>query len=115
MSAQDNYWIECVSIAAEECGATLTREQIAAIAGDVQSGHENYGMAFYSPPASDRYSQIESEWKSKYAELQREFDAFRRNAEGAVKQALRCRPDDNISIHEYGEVRLHNGRSDRIQ
>lgn len=113
--AQKNYWIECVSIAAEECGASLTQEQIAEIAASVESGHENYGMAFYSPPASDRLHQIESEWKSKYAELQREFEKYRNNAETAVKRALCQHHDANVSIGEYGEVTRHEGRSERIQ
>lgn len=55
MSAQIDYWRECVAIAAEECGATLTKEQIDCIAGSVQGGHENYGMAFYQPSSSDFY------------------------------------------------------------
>lgn len=43
-----NYWEECISIAAEECGLDITKEQIEFIAGSVESGHENYGMAYGS-------------------------------------------------------------------
>lgn len=60
-----DYWKECISIAAEECGLTLTDEQLDALASSAQAGHEHYGMAFYSPPSSDRYDQIEREWKAK--------------------------------------------------
>lgn len=109
-----NYWIECVSLGAEECGAKLTAEQIEEIAASVEAGHENYGMAFYSPPSSDRYYQIEREWKAKYDELKREFDKYRSNAETAVKRALRQHSDTNVSIGEYGEVTRHEGRSERI-
>jgi hypothetical protein len=112
--AETNYWIECVSIGAEECGASLTADQIEQIAASVQGGHENYGMAFYSPPSSDRLTQIESEWKSRYKELEREFEKYRSNAETAVKRALRQHSDANVSIGEYGEVTRHEGRSERI-
>ena len=39
------YWIECVALGAEECGALLTPEQIECIADSVMGGVENYGMA----------------------------------------------------------------------
>ena len=110
-----DYWKECISIAADECGAVLTDTQIAAIAESVEGGHENYGMAFYSPPASDRYRQIEREWEAKYKSLQREFDAYRGNAETAVKKALRQYDDAQVTIGEYGEVLRHGGRTERIQ
>jgi len=61
MSAQFDYWDECVAIAAEECGAHLTPEQIKSIAGSVQGAHENYGMAFYSPPDGEHlHDQIDT-------------------------------------------------------
>lgn len=40
-----NYWEECISEAAESCGATLTADQVIEIAGWVEGAHENYGMA----------------------------------------------------------------------
>ena len=109
------YWKECISIAADECDLKLTDDQIAALAESVQGGHENYGMAFYTPPASDYYDRIEREWKAKYEALQREFDAYRGNAETAVKKALRQYGDANVSIGEYGEVFRHDGRTEQIQ
>lgn len=114
MDAQE-YWIECVSLGADECGATLTKEQIECIAGSVQGGHENYGMAFYAPPASDRYNQIEREWKAKYDALERAFEAYRDNAEKAVKKALRQYSDTQVIIGEHGEVFRHDGRTEQIQ
>ena len=41
-----DYWEECISIAANDCGLTLTKDQLECLAGSVESGHENYGMAF---------------------------------------------------------------------
>ena len=41
-----DYWEECISIAADECGLKLTKDQLECLAGSVECGHENYGMAF---------------------------------------------------------------------
>ncbi|HEX8610199.1 MAG TPA: hypothetical protein VF800_02840 [Telluria sp.] len=48
MSAAD-FWNEVVSEALDEAGIEATSEQIATIAANVESAHENYGMAFYQP------------------------------------------------------------------
>lgn len=48
-----DYWTECIDIAAEECCLALTDEQRSCLAESVSGGHENYGMAFYSPPAGE--------------------------------------------------------------
>lgn len=112
---QEDYWRECVADAAEECGATLTTEQVNAIAHSVEGAHENYGMAFYSPPSSDRVSEIEREGNAKLARLQAEFDAYRNDAETAVKRALRQWPDANVGIGKNGEVNRYGGRIERIQ
>lgn len=110
-----DYWKECISIAADECELSLTDDQLAYLADAASSGHEHYGMAFYSPPASDRLNEIEREWKRKLADLQAEFDAYRGNAETAVKRALRQHYDANVSIGEHGEVTRHDGRITQIQ
>ncbi len=110
-----DYWKECIAIAADECGATLTAEQIEEIAESVKGGHECYGMAFYSPPASDRYSQIEREWQARLDAKQAELDAYRNNAETAIKKALRQHSDAQVTIGKYGEVLRHGGRTEVIQ
>lgn len=114
-SPQYDYWEECIAQAAEECGLTLTPEQLEFMTDAVEGGHEHYGMAFYSPPSSDRYADIEREWKAKYDALQREFDKYRGNAETAVKMALRQYSDANVTIGENGEVLRHGGRTVQIQ
>ena len=40
-----DYWKECLSISAEECGLELTDEQLDFLADGVKGGFENYGMA----------------------------------------------------------------------
>jgi hypothetical protein len=65
MAATD-YWKECIEIAANDCGLVLTPDQLQALAWAVESGHENYGQAFYSPPAGE-YTDM------RVANLQREL------------------------------------------
>lgn len=40
-----DYWSECISIAADECGLSMTQEQLDCMADSVKGGHENYSMA----------------------------------------------------------------------
>jgi hypothetical protein len=110
-----DFWEECISIAADECELSISKEQLRCLAESVSGGHENYGMAFYSPPDSDRYAEIEREWERKYKDLEKTLSKYQRDAEVAVKQALRVHSDANISIGEYGEVLHHAGRTTRIQ
>lgn len=109
------YWAECISIAADECGLELTDAQLSELAESVRGGHENYGMAFYSPPPSDRLNEIDRGWQKRFDALQAEFDAYRGNAEKAVGKALRQYSDASISIGEDGEVFRHGGCTERIQ
>lgn len=115
MTAERDYWKECISIAAEECGLEITTEQIDYIASSVEAGHDNYGMAFYSPPSTDMYYHMEREWKEKFESLQKEHQRYVGKAEKAIKQALNVHPDEHVSIGEYGEVFKYNGRSVQIQ
>lgn len=115
MSDDLDYWRECISIAADECDLTLTAEQVTALADGASSGHEHYGMSFYSPPPSERLNEIEREWKARYDALKREYEKYQSNAEIAVKRALRQHRDTQVSIGEYGEVLSHGGRTERIQ
>ena len=108
------YWTECIACAAEECDLTLTTEQLQTLAMAVEGGHECYGMAFYSPPPSDRISDIENEWKKKLKEKEREFESYQRNAETAIKRALGQHSDANVGIGDYGEVTRYDGRITRI-
>ena len=77
--------------------------------------HENHGMAFYSPPASDRLADIEREYQAKLKEAKNEHERYVSKAEGAVKQALGMRHDDHVTIGSHGEVFRHGGRTERVQ
>lgn len=95
MSEKMDYWEECIAIAAEECGLVLTKEQLDALAGAAESGHEHYGMAFYSPPASDRISDIEDEWKRKVKDKEEEHQREMKRADDAAEES-RWRRDRQI-------------------
>ncbi len=56
------YWQECLSEAADECGASLTTEQLAYLAGAIDGAHENMGLAFHHP---------ESPYPSQIADLEK--------------------------------------------
>jgi hypothetical protein len=109
-----DYYAEGLSESFDEHGIVATVDQIRAVAADVELYVENQGMAFYSPPASDRINDIEREWKAKYEALRKEFAAYQGNAETAVKKALRQNSDANVSIGQYGEVHRHDGRTTQI-
>lgn len=110
-----DYWQECIGQAADDCGLTLTPEQLTTLAGAAQNAHEHYGLAFYSPSWSERISDIEEEYKKKLKDKERELEQYQTNAETAIKRALCQRSDANVSIGEYGEVFRHGGRTDQIQ
>jgi len=110
-----DYWKESLAEAAEECGLKLTDEQLTCLAEAAEGSHEHYGMAFYSPPWTDRISEIEREWETKLKAKDRELERYRTNAEAAVRQALGQYSDSQISIGEHGEVFRHGGRTEQIQ
>ena len=109
------YWTECLAYAAEEIGLALTEKQISSLASAVGEAHENIGMAFYSPPGSDRINALEEEWRSKLARLDRDFCRYTENAETAIKVALRQHPDTAVSIEDDGTVLRYGGRVEEIQ
>lgn len=109
-----DYWADTISEAACECGAKLTAEQLSCIASAVEISHDNYGMAFYSPPDSDRYGDIEREWKQKLADAEKEHQIYATAAENAMKRALRLRLDDHIAIRTSGEVLRFGGRIEQV-
>ena len=109
------YWEDCITYAADEAGISLTYNEVTQLAEGVMGGHENYGMAFYSPPASDRMETIEREWQEKLKRLQDELDTYRTDAETAIKKALRQYSDANVEIGKHGEVLRYGGSIDKIQ
>lgn len=70
-----DYWKECISIAAEECGVYLTEEQLIYIADSVEGGHENYGMAHgYDVIGNHADTQAQNELRALKRQMQAEED-----------------------------------------
>lgn len=115
ISAQLEYWTECIANAAEECELALTADQLSYIAGAVENYHDNYGLAFYSPSSNERLNDIEREWKQKLKAKEEEHNRYVQNAELAIKYALSVHRDASVSIGEHGEVLRHEGRTTKIQ
>lgn len=115
MSAYTDYWEDCIAEAADACGLHLTKAHLVCLAEAAEGGHENYGMAFYSPPPSERLQEIEREWQARLLAVQAEHARYVLNAETAIKRSLGRRSDDQVSIGEDGEVLLYGGRVSRIQ
>jgi hypothetical protein len=107
------YWRECISQAADECGLELTPESAEHLAGAVEGAHENYGMAFYSPPAGDREADIRRDADKALSKLQASFDRYVENAETAIKRALakHLNSDAIVSIGDGGSIYEHGGRT----
>ena len=57
------------------------------------SAHEHYGMAFYSPPPSDRISDIEREWEAKAQRSSGRVEQYRGYAEKVVIRAANLPSD----------------------
>lgn len=54
-----DYWEECISNAAQECGVKLTREQLWTIADAAMHGHDHYGHAFPEPAPEARFIEMQ--------------------------------------------------------
>lgn len=88
----NNYWEECISTAASECGLTLTKDQLQSLASSAESAHKNYGMAFYSPPSTDRTSEIERGWKAKVEAAEATAERYRADFVKNICMRHNCEP-----------------------
>lgn len=101
-----DYWMECIAEAAQECDADLTESQLECIAESVAMGHECYGMAFYTPPPSDRIAEVEREWKKKYDKLKKRFDDFMERYDKGIRNLAGLRKGAHYDVHEDGEIEV---------
>ena len=108
------YWAECISDAADGCGLQLTAEQLAELADGVRIAHEQYSMAFYSPPSTDRLSEIERRHEEEASQIKARLERAEEGAKTAIRRALGIHSDALISITDDGEVYRHEGRTEQI-
>jgi len=76
-----DYWRECIDIAFDEAGIEASEAQREEVAGSVEGGFENYGMAhghdvIASPVESQKDRQI-ANLKAEIARLEQDIDIFR--------------------------------------
>lgn len=78
-----DYWKECIEAAFNDAGIEATPEQIEAVAGDVECGHENYGMAFghdaIPNPMHLEVRNLEQHHAREIRELEGQISVFRRS------------------------------------
>ena len=101
-----SYWKECIQDAADECGLNISAEQISSIADSVRIAHENYDMAFYRPPSTDRISVLEEEKRIAVRQKEDELLRYQMLAEKCIKKSMGLRQDEIISIQDDGSVRV---------
>lgn len=99
-----DYWVECISIAAEENNIKLTKEEIGILADAAENGHECYGQTFNEPPARDYYSGVEDDLRKKIKDLQAELDEYRDGAAKAVRRVGKIGYGYDLRVHKDGSV-----------
>ena len=104
MDAKD-YWVECIGVASDDCGAALTKNQVESIAAAAQGAHECYGMAFGSPPGTDRIAAIERECGAKVRAAQEEAERIRDDFVRNVCMRRHCHPSD-VMLEGDGHVSI---------
>ena len=113
-TVERRYWSDCISEAAADCGLAMTEQQRDALSKAVEGAHEQYGMAFYSPPPSDLRNDMERKWTAKFTKQQDEMERLAVNAQNAIKRAMGFNAEEHITIGEDGEVFRINGRTERV-
>jgi len=114
-----DYYEEAFMIAMEEAGCfhlvdQMTQQQRKDVGAGIAGSVKHEGQAFYTPPASDRYSQIEREWKAKYDSLKAEYDRYQETAGKTLGRVLRQHRDDHVFMTDDGEVFRSGGRTEQI-
>lgn len=104
MKSDLDYWKEVIGQASDDCELTLSDEQLECLADAASTGHEHYGMAFYSPPCGDYAASVEREWKAKYADLEKRMRDHEDRTYKAIRRIGRIRNDAIISIDQNGYV-----------
>lgn len=98
-----NYWEECIKEAFDDAKITATPDQIDTVAGWVESGYENYGMAH-------GYDVIQPTTETEAERLKKEIHKLKKQHEQQLEGvrngvSLRRNVDaSNVDIDEDGNV-----------
>ena len=99
------YWKESLGQAADECGLKLTDEQLTCLAEAAEGSHDNYGTAFYSPPASDRIADIERGWQAKVEAAEASAERYRSDFVKNICMRHRVEPSQ-VTLEGNGSVTI---------
>lgn len=115
MNSYEKYWEETLSEAFEGAGAyelysQLTPEQRESIAKSLRISEECKSLAFYTPPASDRYNEIEREYKAKIKALEEQSRKQYEQLTNALGSVLKLDPA-KLSLNRDGGIDYTCGRS----
>ena len=99
------YWRECILTATEDAGIELPVATVNVLAEAVMNGHENYGQAFYQPPASDRLAVIKEEHARELAKKDAEHREETRRFDRAIRRANGWYSDVHYEIDSIGCIR----------
>jgi hypothetical protein len=113
------YYEEAFSIAMEEIGCwhlveQMTKEQRQQVGASLATSVEMSSQAFYTPPSSDRYNEIEREWKAKYKRLQDEYERYVDTSGKTLGRILRQYSDTHVFMDDDGNVFRSGGRTEQI-
>lgn len=79
-----DYWLECLSQAAEEAGIVLDPQILKVLAKAAEDGHDHYSMAFYTPSSSEIYQPKIDELKQELAKEQAKRFCGNCNGSGVI-------------------------------
>ena len=101
-----DYWRECIEIAFEEAGIIATDEQIEDVAGSVEGGHDNYGMAHgYDAIPNPRDADVDR-LNQRIKELEAERDKSDMNFRKNVAMRRHCDVSD-VHLEEDGHATIY--------
>lgn len=98
-----DYWAECIEVSFEENGITASEEQIQLVAGDVESAHENHGMAHGHDAIPNPRNADVDRLTGRLKELEQERDQMELYFKKNVAERRRCDVND-VSINEDGRA-----------
>ena len=104
-----DFWSDCLAQAAEQCDLDLTAEQLECLAAAASNGQEEYGQAFYSPPNSDRITNLEREHEQKLKQQQQEHE---RSLEALSENAAWWRSHQQQRIYQLEDHLRNSNRND---
>lgn len=105
MTPEQEYWLESLNDALERVNSfhCISASQKADVAKSLEVSHDNYGMAFYSPPSSDMHNRETDKLKQRIKELEQQLHDANLNFKKNVAMRRNCDPYD-VTLGENGHA-----------